>query len=355
MINLNPMGAWVPVFCQTIETELLRLDNKPPFTSFQLATVSSSGFPNNRTMVYRGFLFGDKTTSVLTATTDRRSQKFKELEQNDKFEAVFWFERLKKQFRFRGHVRIIDDKHIPVLDLSRIQPQHVLDELTQLKKLRDQESHDDDEDDEEEDKHEKATTNIPTSHQSQLIAVRRINPTIESSASSVSDDDGLQMRAMRHSRASPAAPSTAPTSTTSIQQTPLPYALCSPALYQKIIQTTGDLSFTNLHDMQQFLYHPPTPAEWQEEISRQWKQMSRNLKRGFRKPPPSLPITEERSSTIDKIARGVDGKKDDVGLENFSVLALFVEHVDFLELDKDRRYIYEKDENHQWSEHEVCP
>lgn len=375
MINVNFMGSWVPMFRQAIEAELNLRNHSPPFTAFHLATVAPLGFPKNRTMVLRGFLFDDPSTNVLTATTDRRSQKYEELEHNDKFEAVFWFERLKKQFRFRGRARIIDETHFPVLDLSRIQPQRMLEDLIQQKERRDQE-HRDDEEEEEEDENADGTgrTNLAApnnGHPSQdpnPITPINLSHSIPENIRSIlgvtrcqeethsdDDDNGLQIKASRPSLGGNPVTDMISALPTTAQQEPLSCALCSPALYHKISVAAGDFSFTNLHDMLQFLYHPPTSEEWREEISRQWGQMLRQLKKGFRKPPPGSPMTNTHYKTIDKIARGVDGKKDDLGLENFAVLALFVERVDLVELDKDRRYVFEKDENHQWLEHEVCP
>ena len=53
------------------------------------------GYPQNRTLVYRGWLFDNKDSSVLTFATDKRMSKYKELLHNDKCEAVFYFSRIK--------------------------------------------------------------------------------------------------------------------------------------------------------------------------------------------------------------------------------------------------------------------
>ena len=73
------MASWVPIFRNTIEGELTLNEKNPPFVSFQLATVDAQGVPHVRTMVYRGFLFNDKTTNVLTFVTDKRMNKYEEL------------------------------------------------------------------------------------------------------------------------------------------------------------------------------------------------------------------------------------------------------------------------------------
>lgn len=418
MISSTFMGSWVPVFRQTIDTELNLLDHEPPFTSFQLATISPSGFPLNRTMVFRGFLFNDNATNVLTATTDSRSEKYAELCLNDKFEAVFWFERLKKQFRLRGHARIIDHSHQPMLDLTKIQPQRLLEDLMLLK----QDVHDDiDEECDDKvlaDSHNQSigehhaiqsNGNIPTVKtdldpihvptNSSLLSTHNLNHmpaardslrdldesrlngdstqmlnnSLRNSTSANSaqrapqrklfaqsqdvsedgdedNDDGLEMCVSGHSD-----PASQTHRDDDAQKVPLSSTLCSPSLFHKISQSSKDLSFTNLHDLSQFLYYPPTPEEWKAEITRQWTAMTKKMKKSFRKPPPSEPMTGKHCKTIDSIARGVDGKKDEAGLANFAVIALFVDYVDMVELDKDKRIIFRKDANHQWSESEVCP
>lgn len=112
---------WQYALQQCIKDELSKTDNNPPFTTFQLATIDSkTGYPSNRTVVYRGWLFDNIETSVITFTTDKRMQKYNELLQNDKFEAVFYFGHLKKQFRLRGRAQIIDEEHKPLLaDLAQ--------------------------------------------------------------------------------------------------------------------------------------------------------------------------------------------------------------------------------------------
>lgn len=102
-------------------------------------------------------------------------------------------------------------------------------------------------------------------------------------------------------------------------------------------------------------FHPPSDKEWDEEILRQWNSLSKKLKASFRKPTPKTKMDEENQKKIDKISRGVDGKKEESGLENFALIALFIEYVDLYEVEKDRRYIYEKDDYQMWNEDEVCP
>lgn len=299
MIQLQYMAPWVPPFHASVQAELLHAS----FISFQFATCDEHGYPHNRTLVFRGFLFDDKSNNVLTFTTDKRMSKYQELQNNDKFEAVFYFAKLKRQFRFRGRARIIDDTYKPVIDLSSIQPKTILQ------------------------KH-----------------ISRSSDSSDSGSDSDSDDDDghLSIHAKSHHNK---------------QLNPVSYPVLSPTLNSKIQRekTTSNLSYTNLHDLSAIDYYPPETSEWDQEITRQWANLLKNLKSSFRKPAPLTPLSADNQKLIDKIARGVDGKKDEAGLQNFSVVALFVDYVDLVELEKDRRYIYRKDGCHTWSEEEVCP
>lgn len=96
MIHQHFQPPWVAPFDESVKAELSVTKNDPPFTSFQLATIDSeTGYPQNRTLVYRGWLFDNKDSSVLTFATDKRMSKYKELLHNDKCEAVFYFSRIK--------------------------------------------------------------------------------------------------------------------------------------------------------------------------------------------------------------------------------------------------------------------
>lgn len=308
MLQFQYMAPWVPAFRNALEGEKTANQGKPPFTTFMLATVDSQGYPHNRTLVFRGFLFNDKSNSVITFTTDKRLSKYAELQANDKFEAVFYFERLKKQFRFRGRARIIDDSTKPTVDLSSIQPKTILENNVYQSS--------DDEDDEDDD---------------EILSIN-----ITSSRSSLE-------------------PTKPPTTDT--HSHPINYPLISPTVAGQIQQDLkkNNSSYTTLDDLSHFEFTPPTDCEWDAEISRQWDALLPSLRSSFRKPAPSSELTDEKQNQIDKIGRGVDGQKEESGRKNFAVVALFVDYVDYVELEKDRRYIYSKDDHHYWSEHEVCP
>lgn len=302
MIQYQYMAPWVPSFDAAIEAELAAKDHNPLFTLFQYATVDASGFPHNRTLVYRGFLFDNRSNNVLTFCTDKRMGKYPEMLLNDKFEAVFYFEKIKKQFRFRGRARIIDSTHKPIMDLTTIQPKHIID-------LHSHDSSDD------------------------------------------SDAEDLEI-SVTSSRLSPPPPETS-----TPQQTPINYPIISPSLLTKIQHenTPASFSYVNLHELSEVEFLPPTKEEWEGEIARVWGGLSKSLKLSYRRPAPMTPMDDKNQNLVDKISRGVDGKKEESGLQNFAVVGMFIDYVDIYEMEKDRRYIYEKDETHLWKEQEVCP
>lgn len=307
------MAPWVPTFSTALESELAAKEYSPPFTTFSFATVDKDGFPHNRTLVYRGYLFDNKTNNVLTFSSDKRTGKYQELKENDKFEAVFYFENARKQFRFRGKARIIDNEHMPSFDLTTIQPHHVMQDNLHSQSNSSSDELSDDED------------------------------SLEISVGSKTSTDAMDAAQKSHH--------------TSPQDVPLNYPIISPTLLEQIQKESSSLSisFTNLHELTVNEFCPPTRQEWDAEMARSWGSLSKQLKLSFRGPYPKLLMDDQNHNLIDKISRGVDGKKEDSGLKNFVLIALFMEYVDYYDMEKSRRYIYEKDENHLWSEHEVCP
>ncbi len=68
----------------------------------QLATIASDSSPRVRTVVFRGW----SDSYELEILTDKRSQKYKEIELNNNVEICWFFLRSKCQFRLRGTARI---------------------------------------------------------------------------------------------------------------------------------------------------------------------------------------------------------------------------------------------------------
>lgn len=315
MIQLQYMAPWVPIFASAVEAELAAKKERPPFTAFQLATVDADGYPHNRTLVYRGFLFDNKTNNVLTFSTDKRMGKYSELEHNDKFEAVFYFEKNKKQFRLRGRARIVDDQYVPALDLATIQPSHIIE------------------------------NNCADSDSDGELGAHPDD--------SDNSDAGLLL-SVALSRLTPSPDTHKPLPP---QRRPIAFPIISPGLLRKIQQGSSMVSesFANLHELESLDLVPPTREEWDAEIRRVWNLLSKLLKLSFRGPEPMTDMDAEHQQLIDKILRGVDGKKEENGLKNFAVVGMFVDYVDYYDAAEQRRYIYRKDDSHHWNEHEVCP
>lgn len=109
---------------------------------------------------------------------------------------------------------------------------------------------------------------------------------------------------------------------------------------------------------------PPTSKEWNMEIRRQWYSLSRTSRSQYRKPDPGKPITSETSKKLDKIQRGVDGTDENAGLENFALVCLCIDKVDYLNLKNGsggERLIFtrsneeDSDDLENWVEEHVCP
>ena len=71
----------------------------------QLANVSKNNQPRVRTVVFRGWL--DNNTMLIY--TDKRSQKYIDLENNNNIEVLWLFFKTKSQYRFKGKVFELED------------------------------------------------------------------------------------------------------------------------------------------------------------------------------------------------------------------------------------------------------
>ena len=71
----------------------------------QLANVSKNNQPRVRTVVFRGWL--DDSTMLIY--TDKRSQKYRDLENNNNIEVLWLFFKTKSQYRFKGKVTELKD------------------------------------------------------------------------------------------------------------------------------------------------------------------------------------------------------------------------------------------------------
>ena len=98
---MNSRLIWTTIFEDCIKAE------SSPFTLFSLATTDRNSTPHCRSCVFRSWLFDEKSTGVMTFTTDKRMSKVQELDGNGKFEACFYFAKSNTQFRLSGDTQIL--------------------------------------------------------------------------------------------------------------------------------------------------------------------------------------------------------------------------------------------------------
>jgi len=73
----------------------------------QLANVSKNNEPRVRTVVFRGWL----NNNTMLIYTDKRSQKYEDLETNNNIEVLWLFFKTKSQYRFKGEVFELEDNN----------------------------------------------------------------------------------------------------------------------------------------------------------------------------------------------------------------------------------------------------
>jgi pyridoxamine 5'-phosphate oxidase len=88
-----------------LSAALHRNRSQPHARYFQLATVTPSGYPANRTVVFRGFL--DEQQNTLKIVTDLRSQKIQDLKYQKIAEICWYFTKTREQFRIRGELQLV--------------------------------------------------------------------------------------------------------------------------------------------------------------------------------------------------------------------------------------------------------
>lgn len=104
------------------------------------------------------------------------------------------------------------------------------------------------------------------------------------------------------------------------------------------LTSCADLDSRAIALLQQYSVHHgsthavPTAEQLEDEVMRQWATLSRQNKSLYRRPGPGSPLTEATVALLDKIQRGVDGASNDAGLENFGIVCLCVQGVDYLNL-----------------------
>lgn len=246
------MAPWVPAFTNSVNRHLESF----PFVTLSFATVDCEGRPKVRTCIYRGFLFNDRRTNVLTITSDTRMDKIEHLKSNSQVEACFWFPKTNEQFRVSGHAHTLTSDN----------------------------------------------------------------------AEKFSDE--------------------------------VDYPLVSPGAiknYSSNMDLASMGQMTNNTSERNDI--KPTAQEWKDEMDSKWDALSGKLKASFRKPEPGSKITPEKRKLLDSITRGVDGSNEEDGKKNYSLVVLTVDKVDYINLNghNDIRYLYERFDEDQWTEDEVCP
>lgn len=78
---------------------------QPHSRYFQLATVSSSGEPKNRTVVFRGFR---ENTDHIQIVTDERSEKIAQIQHQPRGEICWYFSETREQFRLLGQLTLVN-------------------------------------------------------------------------------------------------------------------------------------------------------------------------------------------------------------------------------------------------------
>lgn len=87
----------------------LHLNNSLPHSRyFQLATVTVEGLPQNRTVVFRGFL---ENTNQIKIVTDLRSEKVNQIQHQSWGEICWYFTQTREQFRLMGKLLLITENH----------------------------------------------------------------------------------------------------------------------------------------------------------------------------------------------------------------------------------------------------
>ncbi|SCV02579.1 LAME_0H02982g1_1 [Lachancea meyersii CBS 8951] len=306
---IHQMAPWVPQFIQSLK------NHSQTFTPFYFATVDPlTNTPKCRTVIFRDFLFHDKRSNVLTFTTDLRGDKVKEIlaanAETAPFEACFYFPSTWEQYRFSGKCFVVSHTQAPPIS----------------------------------DKYNMADPGF--------IKYPILSPSIYGGAQEL----------YRHQEEKNADCESDHETEGSCEASEFCLDPRPPALSRSSTRSSGGAVHTD-HVLGPQDYAPPLDKEWELELRRQWTNLSRSTKAQFRKPDPGTPVTSATSKQLDKIQRGVDGAKEDTGLDNFGVVCLCIEEVDFLNLKDGRggeRWKFHRDVQpdtglESWIEAEVCP
>tara|TARA_Y100001978_G_scaffold112626_1_gene100447 strand:- start:1003 stop:1548 length:546 start_codon:yes stop_codon:yes gene_type:complete len=95
----------LPQWRQDLKSSIIKEGKLNSNRWVQFATITSKHSPRLRTVVFRGW----KSANSMLIYTDNRSEKIKEIEQNNNIEILWLFSKSKSQFRFKGKAYELSD------------------------------------------------------------------------------------------------------------------------------------------------------------------------------------------------------------------------------------------------------
>ncbi len=98
----------LPLWRQKLKASQIKEGRLASSRWIQIANISKNIQPRVRTVVFRGWL--DNNTMLIY--TDKRSEKFNDLEINNNIEILWIFLKSKSQYRFKGNAyKLVDDEN----------------------------------------------------------------------------------------------------------------------------------------------------------------------------------------------------------------------------------------------------
>lgn len=95
----------LPLWRQPLARSLYKTKNVPECRYLQLASIDREGYPQNRTVVFRGF---DEQHRLLIIT-DARTEKWQELQHCKRVALCWYFATTREQYRLNGHCELLLD------------------------------------------------------------------------------------------------------------------------------------------------------------------------------------------------------------------------------------------------------
>ena len=111
-------GSWRQRLARSLHTSR----SKPHARFVQLASVDVNGKVQNRTLVYRGFI---DDSDALIMVTDRRSDKYEAIKNNQQVELCWYFDKSREQYRINGLINIIDVQNAQLSQTNQVTREQV--------------------------------------------------------------------------------------------------------------------------------------------------------------------------------------------------------------------------------------